>query len=114
MKELLATSVIQPSHIPYSSLGLLVRKAYGSWRLCVDYKALNSATVKEKYPILVIEELLDELGGSIIFSKMDLQSGYHQIPANPQDIPKIAFQIHEGHYEFLVMPFGLINAPSTF
>ena len=114
IKELLDKGYIRPSSSPWGSPVLLVEKKDGSLRMVVDYRGLNEVTIKNKYPLPMINDLFDRLQGAKVFSKIDLRSGYHQLKIRDQDIPKTAFTTRYGLYEYTVMSFGLTNAPAYF
>jgi hypothetical protein len=114
IKELLEKGFIRPSSSPWGAPMIFVPKKDGTQRLCVDYHALNEVTVKNKYPVPRIDDLFDQLRGASVFSKIDLRSGYHQLKIRECDIPKTAFVSRYGLYEYMVMSFGLTNAPTYF
>ncbi|GJR07621.1 putative reverse transcriptase domain-containing protein [Tanacetum coccineum] len=114
LQELSDKGFIRPSSSPWGAPVLFVKKKDGSFRMYIDYRELNKLTVKNRYLIPRIDDLFDQLQGSIVYSKIDLRSGYHQLRVREEDIPKTAFKTRYGHYEFQVMPFGLTNAPAVF
>ena len=114
LKEYSDNGWIRPSQSPYGAPILFVKKKDGSTRMCTDYRALNKITKKNVYPLPRIDELLDRLQGAKFFTKIDLRQGYHQIRIKDADVEKTAFRTRYGHYEYLVLPFGLTNAPATF
>ena len=114
LQELLDKKFICPSYCPWGASVLFVKKKDGSMRICFDYRELNKVTIKNKYPLPRIDDLFDQLKGATVFSKIDLRSGYYQLKVRESDIPKTTFWTRYGHYEFLVMSFGLTNAPAAF
>jgi hypothetical protein len=114
LNELLDKGYIRPSSSPWGCLALFVKKKDQSLRLCVDYRPLNAVTVKNKHPLPHIDILFDQLAGAKVFSKVNLCSDYHQIKIRPEDVPKTAFSTRYGLYEYLVLLFGLTNAPTHF
>ncbi|GJY05236.1 putative reverse transcriptase domain-containing protein [Tanacetum coccineum] len=113
LKELQDKGFIRPSSSPWGAPVLFVKKKDGSFRMCIDYRELNQLTIKNRYPLPMIDDLFDQLQGSQYFFKIDLRSRYHQLRVHEDDIPKTAFRTHYGYFEFTVMPFGLTNAPAT-
>lgn len=113
LEVLLEKMFVQLSVSPWGVSVLLVKKKDGSTRLCVDYRHLNKVTIKNKYPLPIIDELMHPLIGACVFSKIDLWSSYHQICVKLEDISMIAFRTRYGHYEYSVMPFGVYNAPKV-
>ena len=114
LQELLDKEFIRLSVSPWGASVLFVKKKDGSMRLCIDYKELNKITIKNRYPLPSIDDLFDQLQGAIVFSKIDLRSGCHQLKIKQCNIPKTAFRIRYGHFGFLVMPYGLTNALAAF
>jgi hypothetical protein len=114
LKELLVKGYIKLSKLPYGAPVLFVYKKDGTLRMCVDYKALNKVMVKNRYPLLRIDDLFDQLSGAKVFSRIDLHLGYYQIRIAEGDEEKTTCRTRYGSYEFLVMPFGFTNAPATF
>ena len=114
LQELSDKGFIRPSSSPWGCPAIFVKKKDQSLRLCIDYRPLNEVTIKNKYPLPRIDLLFDQLAGAKVFSKIDLRSGYHQIKIRPEDVPKTAFTTRYGLYEYLVMSFGLTNAPAYF
>ncbi|GKC45926.1 putative reverse transcriptase domain-containing protein, partial [Tanacetum coccineum] len=112
LQELSDKGFIRPSSSPWGAPVLFVKKKDKSFRMCIEYQELNKLTVKNRYPLLRIDNLFDQLQGSSIYSKIDLRSGYHQLQVREGDIPKTTFRTQYGHYEFQLMPFGLTNAPA--
>ena len=111
---MLEKKFIKPSASPWGAHVLLVKKKDRSSRLCVDYRQLNKLTIKNKYSLSMIDDLLDQLKEAGVFSKIDLRFGYHEILVKPEDVQKIAFRSRYEHYEYVVMPFGVTNAPTVF
>jgi hypothetical protein len=114
IEELSEKGYIRTSTSPWAAPVLFVEKKDGTRRMCIDYRALNEVTIKNKYPLPRIEDLFDQLRGASVFSKIDLRLGYHQLRIRPSDIPKMAFITKYGLYEFTIMSFGLTNAPAFF
>ena len=114
LQEFLEKKYIRPSVSSWGAPVLFVKNKDGTLRLCIDYRKFNKVTVKNKYPLPRIDDLFDQMRAAKVFSKIDLRSGYHRVRIKDEDIHKTTFRTRYGHYEFIVVPFGLTNAPATF
>ena len=114
IQELLDKGFIKPSTSLWGTLILFAKKKDKTLRLCIDYQQLNRVTIKNRYPLLRINDLLDQLRGARVYSKIDLRTGYYQLRVKEADIPKTTFRMQYGHFEFTVRPFRLTNSPTTF
>ena len=114
LQELLDKGFIRPSTSPWGAPVLFAKKKIKTLRLCINYRQLNKVTIKNRYPLLRIDDLFDQLRGARVYSKIDLRTGYHQLRVREADIPKTMFRTRYGHFEFTVMPFGLTNVPAAF
>ena len=114
LQELLEKKYIMTSVSPWKARVMFVKKKDGTLRSCIDYRQLNKVTEKNKYPLPRIDDLFDQMRGAKVFSKIDLRSGYHQVRIKDEYIHKTTFRTRYGHYEFVVVPFGLTNTPATF
>ena len=114
LQELLDKGFIRPSTSPWGAPFLFAKKKDKTLRMCIDYRQLNRVTIKNRYPLPMIDNLFDQLRGARVDSKIDLRTGYHQLRVRETDIPKTTFRTRYGHFEFTVMPFGLTNSPAAF
>ena len=114
VQEMLVDGVIRPSCSPWASRITLVPKASGETRFCVDFRRINAVTLRDQYPLPLIDDIFDQVAGCAVYSTLDLRAGYHQIKMAEEDIPKTAFRCHLGLFEYMRMPFGLANAPAVF
>ena len=112
--KLQSARMVEPSCLPFASPTILVKKEDGSWRLCIDYRKLNSVTKKDAHPLPRVGDIFDTLAGSKFFTTLDLEMGYHQVEFHPDDREKTAFSTPFGLFQYTVMPFGLATAPATF
>src|SRR4051795_3550820 len=114
LDHLLKNGLVEPSVSPFGAPVIFIKKKDGTLQMCIDYRALNNITIKNRFPIPLIDDLTDRLFGAKVFTKIDLRWGYNQVRIHEEDIEKTAFRTRYGHYQYKVMPFGLTNAPATF